>query len=49
MSRCFWDSVQDLVVMIGSLALGWGLAWLVSKGVSFIWPSAEPGSSFGSD
>lgn len=33
---------DNLIVTAISIAIGWGLAWLAGKGVSFPWPSAEP-------
>lgn len=36
----FEESLTELLVTLASLALGWGLALLLSKGVSFAWPAA---------
>jgi hypothetical protein len=40
--KYFEESMTELFVTLASLALGWGLALLLSKGVSFAWPAAEP-------
>jgi hypothetical protein len=36
------DNLIVTAISIASIAIGWGLAWLAAKAVSFLSPSAEP-------